>query len=342
MRFKVIFDTNSIRSAESVSDFLGGRQDLERFSKVSEIIIPDIVIEEIKSQKKRKLIEKRDSFLSNPFKKLLKIEDDLIEKFDIDSWISTLKDEEKIKYKTIDITKNKGAVLDKIKRMCLDNEPPIEVKSDKGFKDSYIYFSVIEYLDLHKDESIFVVTNDGLLKDALDKLSRVRVVKNYDEFEKYNTDYFKDDYFISRLNEELDISIKPNDIKNVWLNIDENWILQIDHDSNILYIEVDFLSREIISSTEGDFSEIINNLITSGCFASTHSYISQATEYMKYFSDNDILELIKAAGLNHQISGIADDPDVEVFFTTLYKAKSKIVPDESKLFFDHFFKTVDK
>jgi hypothetical protein len=44
---KVIFDTNTLRNTEPKT-FLGGRDDLKKFSKVAEIIFPDIVIEELK------------------------------------------------------------------------------------------------------------------------------------------------------------------------------------------------------------------------------------------------------------------------------------------------------
>ena len=103
MKYKVIFDTNSIRNAESVADFLGGRAELERFLKVSEIIIPDIVIEEIKNQKRKHLISKRESFISNPFHFLRKINEEETKSFDIDKWITDLVDKESIPHTVIAI-----------------------------------------------------------------------------------------------------------------------------------------------------------------------------------------------------------------------------------------------
>ncbi len=53
MKYKVIFDTNTIRGPEpSHLEFFGGRNELNRFLNVSEIIIPDIVVDEIIQQKK--------------------------------------------------------------------------------------------------------------------------------------------------------------------------------------------------------------------------------------------------------------------------------------------------
>ena len=61
---KVIFDTNSVRNTEP-KQFLGGRSELEKFAKVAELVFPDIVIEEIKNQKRRNLESKKDSFLKD-------------------------------------------------------------------------------------------------------------------------------------------------------------------------------------------------------------------------------------------------------------------------------------
>ena len=248
MKYKVVFDTNSIRNAESFSDFLGGRPDLERFLKVSEIIIPDLVIEEIKYQKKKHLISKKYSFLTNPFHFLLNLEKEKVEKFDMDNWILELTNNEEIPYKIISLTKNKEDIFEKIKQLCLANEPPFDENSDRGFKDAYIYFTILEYLDKNKNNSIFVVTKDDRLRLALLRHSRIRIVTDYDEFEKFNVEYFRSDYFVSRLKEEVDKEITVDKIEGIWLNLEENWVLRIVYPEKNYFIEVDFSAREIISS----------------------------------------------------------------------------------------------
>jgi len=70
---KVIFDTNFIRNTEP-KQFLGGRSELEKFAKVAELVFPDIVIEEIKNQKRRSLEKNKTSFLGNPFHWLRKLD----------------------------------------------------------------------------------------------------------------------------------------------------------------------------------------------------------------------------------------------------------------------------
>ena len=47
MKEKVIFDTNSVHNDDSIS-FFGNRNELKQFSKVADIVIPKIVIEELR------------------------------------------------------------------------------------------------------------------------------------------------------------------------------------------------------------------------------------------------------------------------------------------------------
>lgn len=336
MRYKVIFDTNIIRNAESISDFLGGAADLERFSKVSEIIIPDIVIEEIKAQKKRHLVKKRDAFLSNPFHLLRKIDEKETKDFDINRWISELIEKEKVSYSLISLSE-KG-VLEKMKRLCLDSLPPFEEGSDKGFKDAYIYFTIIEYLESNKEEKIFFVTNDNRLKEAFLLEDQIMVIKDYNEFEKYIDKYFREEYFISRLREEIDPEINDKNIEEIWLNVDENWVLKVRGENVVYFVEVDFSSKEIVDFTDFDFSKGITGIVASRTFGSVHLNIGLINSYLKYFSDEEIQTLIKAFVENDQIHSIKEDQDVKALFRTIYNTKSQIISQDLKDRFESYYK----
>ena len=335
MKYKVIFDTNSIRNAESASDFLGGRVDLERFSKVSEIIVPDLVIDEIKVQKRKHLISKRSSFLSNPFHFLRGIDQQATKDFDIDQWILELEEKEKVSYTIISLTET--GILEKMRRMCLDCEPPFEDGSDKGFKDTYIYFTVLEYLAAQKDERVFVVTKDDRLKKAFTKESRIKVIKGYEEFENYIDEYFKEPYFINRLKEEVDEEIEKAHIEDTWFNIEGNWVLKIIPSDSTYLVEVDFASKEIIGFKDIDFSVSISKLVASGSFTTTHEAVAELRDCVNFFSDDDIRVLFKGAIENNQIYSISTDEDVKEFFTTLYEGKNQILPEDTKDSFKHYF-----
>ena len=341
MKHKVIFDTNSVRNAESFSDFLGGRSDLERFLTLAQIIIPDLVIEEIRCQKKKQLTSKRDSFLSNPFHYLLDLNKEDTEKFDMDKWIAELLKTEKIPHVVISLTKNKAKILDQLKDLCLTGAPPFEESSDKGFKDAYIYFTILEYLNNSEDENLFVVTKDDRLRMALQKHRRIRVVRDFDEFEDYNSEYFKDEYFVSRVKEEIDENIEASNIVSVSLNIEENWVLKITCRERVYFLEVDFRSKEIIGFIDKDYSDDINGLVSASNFSATHAYIESLKDRINYFSDDDVQNLLSAANKNDQIYWIAEDEDVKSFFGTLFKAKKSILTDEEKKLFEEHFKHHD-
>ena len=325
-KYKVIFDTNSIRNKKSLHTFLGGRPELEDFSKVSEIIIPNMAIDEIKNQKREYFELERDSFLDNPFRSLMEVNEAGVRNFNIEEFIEQLEINEQIPYSLISLTKNRQ---ENMKSLSLLNSPPFDKNSDKGFKDAYIYFTVLEFLENNKDiEKVFLVTGDGRLKEAFENNPRVQVIKNYDEFEMYMDSYFKEEYFINRLNEEIPGNITAGCIENIWLNLDENWVIKLVCNGVTYYVEAGFSSREIFRHTDANFSTKIRALTRSGTFSYTHDCIKAIREYVQYFSDQDIQDLILAATTNDQIYQISHDSDVKIFFSRIFDAKSQIIPED--------------
>jgi len=335
--YKVIFDTNSIHNPESPSNFFGGREELERFLKVAEIIIPDMVIEEIRNQKRKHLISKRDAFLSNPFHSLKNLDKNETKNFDINNCILQLEADEKLPFSTIGLTRSNA--IEEIKKLCLANDPPFDGKSDKGFKDAYIYLSILEYLENCSDKEVFFVTNDNRLKEAFAENPIIKIVKDFSDFENYIVDYFSENYFIEKLKEELSEDVDSDSIEDVWLNIDENWVLKIKCTDKICFVEVDFFSKEIIGYSDVDFSDNIRQLVCSEAFQTTHSCIEEIKDYANYFSDDEIATLLTAAAENPQIYRISDDDDVKEFFVNIFDAKSQLVPDVKDKFRKYYLKT---
>jgi len=252
----------------------------------------------------------------------------------IEAHILRMIDDEEIPYSVIQLTRIDA--LERIKNLCLENNPPFEEGTDKGFKDAYLYLTILEYLE-NNGENIYLVTKDERLKQSFDGNGRVIVVKNFAEFEEMSDIYFKRDYFINRLQEEVSPGITRENIVDFWLNINDNWVLKIQTESNTFLVEVDFSSKEIIEFTDVDFSEGIRNLVNSGSFQSTHSAIAEIVDYRKYFSDEQITELLGAAISNSQIWFVANDNDVKEFFTSLYEGKSRTISDEIKSMFKVHF-----
>lgn len=312
MKEKVIFDTNIIRNAEA-TNFLGGRNELERFADVADIVIPDIVIQEIKRQKRKNLQSNKQKFLVNPFHNLLQIDETNTNAFDIDDYIDKLVKEEDFVYEVIDIKDNN--ILPKIKELAINKKPPFEGKdgTDKGFKDALLYFSVLEYLQEIPNKSVFVCVKDGRLKEALDAHQNIIVVESYDEFKAKSISQYYDDYFIQQVEKELSIEISQENIIEHWTNFDDNQVVLINLEDEKYLIEVD--SGEIVNSAnKNQFSGYLPALIGSTSFNKTDKAIDDLEEYKTLFSEEEIISLLSAAHNNTQIRWIIDKEPLVQFF----------------------------
>ena len=301
---KVIFDTNSMRNTEP-RNFLGNRAELEKFAKVAEIVIPDIVIEEIKHQKRRNLSSKKQSFLSNPFHWMREVDEDDTKQFDINGHIDKLEDDEPLNYDVIGLSDT--SCLIQMKEMALKGLPPFEkddkVGNDKGFKDAYIYFTILEYLQNVDDKYIFLVTKDSRLGEAFENNPNVYVIKNFDEFVQRSISTLYDDYFIEKLQTEVDENITKEGIIDYWVSIKDNQILliQVDEDTNYI-VEVD--SGEIVDWVEkSSYKDDLENLITSGSYKNTISLVRKLKRHIEFFTEEEIIRTLTALVENSQIRG---------------------------------------
>jgi len=323
---KVIFDTNFIRNTEA-KHFLGGRSELEKFAKVAELVFPDIVIEEIKNQKRKNLEKNKTSFLSNPFHWLRNLDRDDTQNFDIESHIAGLETNETLKYCVIKLTDY--SVLEQIKELALKKLPPFEAadNTDKGFKDACIYFTTLEYLQSIPDKMVFVCCKDGRLKEAFEKHPNINVIDSYDGFIQDSITRIYNDYFIEKLKAEINNGISKEHIVDYWFNTHENRVLLIEVDGEKYAVEVD--SGEIVAFEHvAVYSEAIDTLVNSGSFATTHSAIEALNPYIHFLSDEQILKIFQACIDNSQIRLIMTDDDVKQFVSTLYEKKKGLLSSE--------------
>lgn len=319
MKEKVIFDTNFLLE-KRMKNFFGKQEELHKFEKVSSILIPDIVIEELKARYKRDFFEEKSSFV----KKLLNnVVNHNIEEVNIDEIILTLIEKENFRYEIIELTNPN--VLFQIKDLAIKKEPPFVVQngSDKGFKDAYIYFTVLEYLQNTSEKYLFFLTNDDLLKQAFEKHPNVIVIKDYNEFVQNSITQVYDDYFIDKLKEEFqNKSISFENILDYWINTNENKVILLNIDEENYVVEID--SGEIINYTKkSDFS--VDELVNSGSFAMTHTAVAELNKYINYLSDDEIINILEATITNSQI---INDEDVQEFIGKLYNAKKELLGND--------------
>ena len=269
---------------------------------------------------------KRDSFLGNIFHKLREIGEEDTKKFNIVDFIDNQHATESIPYSVI--TLKDHSVLSKIKDLAVSHQAPFEKNSDKGFKDAYIYFTILDFLRDVSDERVFFVTKDGRLKEAFALNGKIRVVEDFEDFEHYRTGYFREEYFLQKLQSEVDEDIQSEHIRTAWLNINSNWVLFIETGSAVYRVEVDFATKEIIDHTDQSVEVAVETFKQSGSFAETHKNIKALQPLSNYLSDDEIMSIFEAAVTEQQISYIAKDADVKGFISQLWDNKKNIIPEE--------------
>jgi rRNA-processing protein FCF1 len=309
---KVIFDTNFLLE-KRLKNFFGKQDQLIKFASVSDIIIPQLVLSELTNRYRGYFEEQKKTFLSQLLVNVISHD---IDSCDINQRIEALKTNESIEYQVIDLTD--FSILQEMRDLALNKNAPFKGKdkdSDSGFKDAYIYFTVKEYLTTIEDETVFFVTDDTLLTKAFANVQRVKVIKDFEEFKQASGLTFLDDYFIQKLQTEVDERITTDSIFDFWENINGNRVLQIQLEENVIIVETD--SREIvcyINKNEYD----IENLVNSGSFASTHNAVDYLDQFKQFFSDDEIVEILEASIDNSQI---IPDYDVQQFISDIYLNK---------------------
>lgn len=326
MRDKVIFDTNVVRNPE-INNFLGGRDILERFTQDADIVIPDTVIQEIKRQKRSNLVSNKTKFLTNPFHKLIGVDEANTKSFDVEDYIQKLLEEETIPFETIDL-KNHN-VLPQIKELAILKKAPFEAgdNTDKGFKDALIYFTILEYLQEIPNKYVFVFAKDARFKEALSNHPNIIIIDSYEDFKKHGISQFYNTYFIEKINAELELSITKENIKEYWYNISDNIVVLIEFEGQEYVIETD--SGEIVSSCiRNEYSSLIDELIITASFNQTDELVDKLLLYTAFFNNQEILKILNASWKNNQIRWIIEKPQIKELLGPLFESRKEIIDDE--------------
>lgn len=194
----IVFDTNILyNSSTNYSDFSFNKNiDLiidflqkEELTDKCSILIPKIVIDELKQQLKEHFYEdyKKIQDLSKRLGKICNIIWNIdIDKYEeyMDQKIESYLDQKNVKIIDVCSDNSFKRILDK----ALKKNPPfegIEKKSDKGFKDAVIWHSLIEYSVQYGGIYIFY-TNDNIFLNNKEYLS-----KDFEETEYRKVVFFQ-------------------------------------------------------------------------------------------------------------------------------------------------------
>lgn len=327
MREKVIFDTNFLYNKRATS-FFGNREELEQFVKIADIIIPEIVIEELESKYERSFGQEKDKFFKTLLPSILSHNCDSVE---IETRIKELKESEDIQYRVIQLTDYD--ILPQIKHLAIKKLPPFEPGdgTDKGFKDTYIYFTILEYLQQIPDKSVFVCVKDQRFKKAFDSHPNIFAIENYSEFLKFRISQFQNAYFLGKAKEELGIEFNEGEVLDFWMNINENQVVLLRKSDDEFVIELD--SGEIIdSSIVKEYRQSVENLINASDYILVQESVAHLIDFQHFLNEEEISKILNAAIENEHFRWQLDEPWIEEFVGRLY-AKGDIIMDEKTLAF---------
>lgn len=241
-------DTNAVRNTWG-KKFFGNIEKFEKIANQIQILVPSIVIDEIKQQKIKRLRSNYDSFKDNYFTKVMRIQTGPFFMDFIDDIVEDLfkNSQSEIPHKIVEY--DLSGSLREMRLQAIGNLAPFEKKNDKGFKDAYIYFTILEYQKDNPNDEIYLITNDGRLSEAFDFDDTINVISEVGEYYELQRDYFGAEYFIGRVREELELddAIIIN-LLDVDVSEDDDWLIDMEIDGIECRIIADFYSKEIIDN----------------------------------------------------------------------------------------------
>ena len=190
----IFLDTNAIRNTDTNS-FFGNIQKYKRISELAQVYIPSIVIEEIKNQKRRTLKKALSAFCGNYFTRYLGCDTKNLDRH-VDDKIEELYNgaSEEIDHIELPLTQDQSH-MDLLMPFAVCNQAPFDLNSDKGFKDAYIYLTILQYVQNNPKDDVFLITNDGRLREAFEESDNVEVIYEPDDYFNYREEYFSEPYF---------------------------------------------------------------------------------------------------------------------------------------------------
>lgn len=216
----VFLDTNVVDNPSAGKHLLGRYRQLVELSALAQIAVARITLEEI-FQHKREAFEKEKAMLAKS--ELLKNKypdfDPKAEKYPYTLEDLINEQQKGLSFAVADFS-NTNAFIHRFRELAVKKQPPFEAETDKGFKDSMIAETIIEYKEAHPEEEVYFLVEDK------------RLAKFFDKNVEYKVTTF---YNFSALIEFLKTEAKKTKSSNIA--------------SNIIY-NYDFKQRELAESLE--------------------------------------------------------------------------------------------
>lgn len=284
-KFKVFIDTNIVNNPTPIGGLFGNAKRLKCFDGRVDIIIPKIVQDELIEHKRRAFELEKEQLLENKLINQVANRDAIAK---LEFCEPCVLFDEDIAFSTEDVNNSKE-FFKWSRELALRNKAPFENRSDKGFKDSIIAFTIDEYLERNPEvrKPIILVSADGRLGEYFQEHSDVLCLKNLDELDEYIS------------GKEKDTSEKGK--------------------GNTAPSECDKASTkkiEIPQLTEA--RRLLSGLRNSGNFITTHKIIADLQSYMQFLTDEDYIDILLSTLNNSQIMWLTGDEDVKNFIKPIF------------------------
>ena len=264
MKHVFCLDTNVLRDEKGESWIK--EKEIDKLLPYGIVVIPEIVLEEIE-QKAIRGFEKVKQSLGSRLKAFFgqQIEEVDIAKKVKDHIESILSKDGVNRIQLTDFT-----VLPEMKKLAIFKQSPFEENegTDKGFKDCYIYFTVLEYQANNPDIKLFFWTKDQRLQSAYGNTA-IQIITGIEDYEK---NFGLNTYQKENIASSLEVEIKNIIFNKIEQNINNNQLIltsvsdfkyrfEIDNGEIVDYISEDSV---VVSGYSGySVQEVISNFTNS-------------------------------------------------------------------------------
>lgn len=245
------------------------------------------------------------------------------------------------------------AVLPEMKKLAILKQSPFEGNegTDKGFKDCYIYFTLLEYQNKNPSLKLFFWTKDKRLQSACHNTS-IQIIESIEDYEK---NFWLTDYLRGQIADRLETNVGNVSLLKSEININDNKLLaiqlnqdgesriyrfELDREEIISYIFEEDISKEVNSTEDVLYAlkDALDKFINTWSFFNTHISIIELEEIDRYLFNDEIIEILTAITTNPQIYKIIRDEDVLNFVEKLFQKRKDMLEESVRGFIENLLK----
>lgn len=292
-------DTNVLNGDQTFDRLFGNRSELEALSNNFSIVIPEVVISELLLHKSKQFESQKRSALRNGIIRYLGFDLSLIDNLSFDELKSHIIQSESIEYSTCP-SGNPASFFEEFLPLALENKPPFETKSDKGFKDACIAHSINEYIRANPGEDYCAYTKDEKLIEYLSRIEALSVFSQIDE-----------------------LLAQPQKC----IGVNDNASLQEKKPDTINDAE-----ETRPGATQGQLEELhtlTERLSTSSSFIETHTIVGKLTNSKALLGMAEKRAILSAAVNNNQVKWLLQDDDVSNLINPIFFECQDFLDDRS-------------